>query len=97
MGTTIPQRDLRNHNARIIERVRAGESFTVTRDGVPVADVIPHEPTRKPPRFRSARDASVRRRLSRAEAAAWLADVGAASGVVDDAPADPWEGPANRD
>lgn len=41
--TVIPERDLHNHNARIIERAMAGDSFTVTRDGVPVADVTPHE------------------------------------------------------
>lgn len=45
MSTVIPQRDLRNHNTQFIERVVAGESFVVTRNGVPVADVILHIPT----------------------------------------------------
>ena len=40
----IGQRELRNDNAEIIRRVEAGESFVVTRRGVPVADLIPHQP-----------------------------------------------------
>lgn len=96
MGTTIPQRDLRNHNSRIIDRVSAGESFTVTRDGVPVADVVPHTPTRKPPRFRPARDAGARQRLSKAEADAWMAEIRAIDQFVHDDATDPWERTANR-
>ena len=38
---TISQRELRNDNAAIIRAVEAGESFTVTKRGVPVARVIP--------------------------------------------------------
>lgn len=49
--TVIPERDLRNHNARIIGRVMSGESFTVTRDGVPVADVTPHDAQTGPSQF----------------------------------------------
>lgn len=41
MGKTIAQRELRNDNARIIEAVASGESFVVTRNGVPVAEVRP--------------------------------------------------------
>jgi prevent-host-death family protein len=43
VSTRIGQRELRNDNAQIIARVVAGESFVVTRNGVPVADVVPHE------------------------------------------------------
>jgi len=39
---TISQRELRNDNAQIMRRVEAGESFVVTRNGRPVADVVPH-------------------------------------------------------
>ncbi|HEY3709725.1 MAG TPA: type II toxin-antitoxin system prevent-host-death family antitoxin [Amycolatopsis sp.] len=42
MEATIGQRELRNDNAEIMRRVEAGESFTVTRNGKPVADLIPH-------------------------------------------------------
>lgn len=38
---SISQRELRNDNAEIIRAVEAGESFTVTKHGVPVARVVP--------------------------------------------------------
>lgn len=47
MPETIGQRQLRNDNAEIMRRVEAGESFTVTRNGRPVADLVPHGSTRK--------------------------------------------------
>jgi prevent-host-death family protein len=39
---TIAQRDLRNDNAEIMRRVEAGESFVVTRNGKPIATLVPH-------------------------------------------------------
>jgi len=41
---TIGQRELRNDNARVIDAVEAGESFIVTRNGVPVAELRPVAP-----------------------------------------------------
>ncbi len=41
MVKTIPQRELRNENARVIEAVTAGETFVVTRNGEPVAELRP--------------------------------------------------------
>ncbi len=41
MAKTIAQRDLRNDNAKLINEVVAGESFVVTRNGVPVAELLP--------------------------------------------------------
>ena len=38
---TISQRELRNDNAEVMRGVEQGESYTVTRRGVPVARVIP--------------------------------------------------------
>lgn len=38
---TISQRELRNDNAEIMRAVEQGETFTVTRRGVPVARVTP--------------------------------------------------------
>ena len=38
---SISQRELRNDNAAIIRAVEDGESFTVTRRGVPVARLTP--------------------------------------------------------
>lgn len=37
----ITQRELRNDNAQIIREVEQGESFVVTKHGVPVAHVSP--------------------------------------------------------
>jgi prevent-host-death family protein len=47
VATTIPQRELRNDNARVIEAVVAGESFVVTRNGVPVAELRPIRTARR--------------------------------------------------
>jgi prevent-host-death family protein len=41
MPRTIPQRELRNDNAKVIEAVAAGETFVVTRNGEPVAELRP--------------------------------------------------------
>lgn len=41
MSRTIAQRELRNDNAKVIDEVVAGESFIVTRNGVPVAELLP--------------------------------------------------------
>lgn len=41
MTKTIAQRELRNDNAKVIDEVVAGESFVVTRNGVPVAELHP--------------------------------------------------------
>ena len=43
MGEIINQSELRNNNAAVMRRVVAGESFTVTVNGVPVADLVPHQ------------------------------------------------------
>lgn len=49
MSKTIGQRELRNDNAKVIAAVAAGESFVVTRNGVPVAELRPVQERR--PRF----------------------------------------------
>lgn len=41
MPKTIAQRQLRNDNAKVIEAVTAGETFVVTRNGEPVAELRP--------------------------------------------------------
>jgi prevent-host-death family protein len=41
MAKTIAQRELRNQNAAVIAAVIAGESFVVTRNGEPVAELRP--------------------------------------------------------
>lgn len=37
----VAVRDLRNHGGEILERVAAGESLTVTRDGHAIAELRP--------------------------------------------------------
>lgn len=39
--TDVTIRELRNKGGQVIERVIAGEVLTVTRDGVPVAQLVP--------------------------------------------------------
>ncbi len=41
MARTIAQRELRNDNAKVIDAVTAGETFVVTRNGEPVAELRP--------------------------------------------------------
>lgn len=41
MGRTISQRELRNDNARIMADVAAGETFLITRNGTPIAELRP--------------------------------------------------------
>ena len=41
MARTIAQRELRNDNARVIDEVASGQTFLVTRNGVPVAELRP--------------------------------------------------------
>lgn len=38
---TITQRELRNDNAQVIRAVEQGESFVVTKHGIPVAHLTP--------------------------------------------------------
>ncbi|HLI24512.1 MAG TPA: type II toxin-antitoxin system prevent-host-death family antitoxin [Acidimicrobiales bacterium] len=47
MPKTIAQRELRNDNARVIDEVASGQTFLVTRNGVPVAEL---RPVRRPHR-----------------------------------------------
>lgn len=92
MSVVIRQSDLRNDNAAVMRRVADGESFVVTVNGRPVADVVPH------------RHEAIRRRfvpvaeLAQALASepmpdprAWRADLAAADEVFGlDEPTDPF-------
>lgn len=40
----ITIRELRNHGGEVVDRVTSGERLTVTRDGKPVAMLLPLEP-----------------------------------------------------
>lgn len=47
MSKIIAQRDLRNDNAKVIDAVTAGETFVVTRNGQPVAELRPIRSARR--------------------------------------------------
>ena len=57
MTRTIPQRELRNDNAKVMEAVTAGETFVVTRNGEPVAELRPLRAGRR--RFISREEVAV--------------------------------------
>lgn len=52
MTEVIAQRDLRNDSADVLRRVEAGEEFIVTRNGTPVAMLVPVARRRAVPRAR---------------------------------------------
>lgn len=58
---TISQRELRNDNAEIMRGVEAGETYVVTRRGVPIARVLPYS---EPPDLDIERPAARRTSLA---------------------------------
>lgn len=77
MPETITQRQLRNDNAEIMRRVEAGESFVVTRNGKPIADLVAHA---APPRSRKSAgelQEELRRNGPHVDAELWKADLAA--------------------
>jgi prevent-host-death family protein len=48
MAREISVRDLRNHTARVIAAVRAGERLSLTVNRAPVADIVPRKSARSP-------------------------------------------------
>ena len=48
MAREISVRDLRNHTARVVAAIRAGERLSLTVNRTPVADIVPHESARNP-------------------------------------------------
>jgi prevent-host-death family protein len=47
VARSIPERELRNENAKLMDAVSAGETFVVTRNGEPVAELRPVQSVRK--------------------------------------------------
>jgi len=81
---TIPQRELRNNIGAILRAAEAGETFTVTVRGRPVARVVPPgEPDR--PRTDVDRE-TIRRILATPVDDELVAELDAAEAPVDD----PW-------
>lgn len=79
MAEVIAQRQLRNDNAEIMRRVADGETFVVTRNGRPVADLVPHQAaTPGPPRLSLAEVQHAFRSLQPIDRELWVADLAAA-------------------
>ena len=48
MAREISVRDLRNHTAKVVAAVRAGERRSLTVNRAAVADIVPHKPAASP-------------------------------------------------
>lgn len=93
MGTTISQRELRNDSGAVMRRVEAGERFTVTRNGVPVADLTPHDRAEADRRRRFVPVSEVAAGLAGLpawEAERFARELGQLDAAVDDTDADRW-------
>ncbi len=44
----VSVRQLRNHTSEVVAAVRAGERLALTVNREPVADIVPHAPSRSP-------------------------------------------------
>jgi prevent-host-death family protein len=91
MSAEIRQSELRNDTAAIMRRVAEGESFVVTVNGRPVADVIPHRHGAGRRRFVPAAEAIAALNaapLSGGDVRRWWHDI--RDGGVD-TPQDPWQ------
>jgi antitoxin (DNA-binding transcriptional repressor) of toxin-antitoxin stability system len=54
MAKKITQRELRNDTPAIMRAIEHGESFVLTRNGTPIADLIPHARPAERPRVTGA-------------------------------------------
>ncbi|HKS48139.1 MAG TPA: type II toxin-antitoxin system prevent-host-death family antitoxin [Amycolatopsis sp.] len=94
MARRIGQRELRNENAEIMRRVEQGESFTVTRNGKPIADLVPHRAANEHrPRQTLAEVQAAFRRLPPMDVEKWRRERAADDEIfgADDPLEDPWE------
>jgi prevent-host-death family protein len=99
MGETIRQSELRNDNAAIMRRVAGGESFVVTVNGRPVADLVPHQREHSRRRFVPTRElADALAALPALDVDAWTRETAEADHVFGpDTISDPFEQRAPRD
>ncbi|MDQ2708731.1 MAG: type II toxin-antitoxin system prevent-host-death family antitoxin [Actinomycetota bacterium] len=75
MNEVIKQSELRNDNASIMRRVAAGETFTVTVNGVPVADLVPHQREKRRVLVSAAEVDAYLRELPPIDSVAWRRDI----------------------
>jgi prevent-host-death family protein len=93
MTEEIRQSDLRNDNAAVMRRVAQGESFVVTVNGRPVADVVPHRRDTRKRRFVPVAELATAFAATPApDPAAWQADLATAEEIFGpDEPVDPFD------
>ncbi|MGI8521771.1 MAG: type II toxin-antitoxin system Phd/YefM family antitoxin [Nocardioides sp.] len=93
MTVEIRQSELRNDNAAVMRRVAEGESFVVTVNGRPVADVVPHRRDTGKRRFVPVAELSAAFAAARvSDPGAWRADLAAAEEIFGpDEPTDPFD------
>jgi prevent-host-death family protein len=72
MRKKITQRDLRNDSAAVLREVQSGHTITITRNGVPVAELRPIQPRIFVSRAIIAEAAA---RAPRVDARRWRADL----------------------
>jgi prevent-host-death family protein len=96
VATQISQRELRNDCVEILRRVERGERLVVTRRGIPVADLVPHETsdvTHRVAPSHSTRTSDLVAAfadLPTIDAATYLADIRAVDEFLDDDDRDVW-------
>ncbi|RCV57002.1 type II toxin-antitoxin system prevent-host-death family antitoxin [Marinitenerispora sediminis] len=99
--TTIPQRELRNNNGAVMDRVRHGETFIVTRHGEPIATIspIPLESKDQKKQLTAAEVQAEFRKLPPIDRAEWEREREEADAFFgpDDPLEDPWERAERRD
>lgn len=71
----ITQRELRNDTPAIMRAVEHGESFVLTRNGTPVADLIPHARPAERRRVTGADLLAAAETLPRVDAGQFFADI----------------------
>lgn len=98
MSETIRQSDLRNDNAAIMRRVANGESFVVTVNGRPVADLVPHQRASSRRRFVPVEEmARAVAELPAVDSQAWARDLAEADELFGpDDLEDPWRRSGRR-
>ena len=71
----ITQRELRNDTPAVMRAIEAGESFMLTRNGTPIADLVPHVRAAEPRRVTGADLVAAREQLDVIESERFFADL----------------------
>jgi prevent-host-death family protein len=88
VSDSIEQRELRIDSGSILRRVEAGESFVVTRNGPPIADLVPHAREQEPAERTLGELQDIFRGLPPVDARRWRADRARADEFLVDDPGD---------